>query len=76
MLFLLEPRGFDDIMPFHISCHLIDRIDQRRDAPPKQGQPPVGAELANLDDTGLYLLHYHRPGSSNPSMGIAFDHAF
>lgn len=77
MTFLLEPKGFDARPPPYFPTHLLRGLSPLpRNAPPRQEQPPAGGGLMDIDPVGLYLLNYHRPGSTNPSSGIALDYAF
>ena len=73
----MEPNGFDVNPPRSVPPHVLDRLRSlQRGMPPRQEQPPAGGTLMDLDTVGLYLLNYHRPGSTNPSMGVAVDYAF
>jgi hypothetical protein len=74
MSFLLEPNGFDVEPPRTVVIRGIRSLPRQH--PPKQGPPPTGGDLSELDVVGLYMLNYHRPGSTNPSAGIAIDYAF
>jgi hypothetical protein len=74
MSFLLEPNGFDIEPPCTVSIRGLRPLPQQ--SPPKQGPPPVEGDLSELDVVGLYMLNYYRPGSTNPSAGVAIDFAF
>ena len=77
MEFLLEPKGFDTTPPVFFPVGALGCVrPPPRNNPPRQPQPPASSDLANVDDVGLYLLNYHRPGSSNSLSGVAFDYAF
>jgi hypothetical protein len=77
MSFLLEPRGFDPIPPAFFPTRALTWLrGLPRSNPPRQGISPAASDLAAIDDVGLYLLNYHRPGSTNASSGVAFDYAF
>ena len=77
MIFLLEPNGFYETPPAFFPSNVLRGLQPLpRNAPPRQEQPPAGESLMNLNAVGLYLLNYHRPGSTNPSVGMAMDFAF
>jgi hypothetical protein len=77
MMFLMQPNGFDVSPPPFFPVHIMDSMRSlHRDDPPRQTHPPTLGELMSIDASGLYILRYNRPGSSNPIAGIAVDYAF
>jgi hypothetical protein len=77
MVFLLEPKGFDEEPPAYFPTAQMQAIPPlSHNPPPRRNQPPPPERLMDLDDVGLYLIQYHRPGSVNPTNGIAMDYAF
>ena len=78
MRFIMEPNKFTLEAPEFFPHNALRRADGPLDRmpPPRAIVAPPLEEAMNLDDAGLHLLYHHRPGSTNPIMGLAIDYAF
>ena len=78
MRYILDPGRFSlEPPPYFPLRHLYDTEHSLSIPPPPRQQPtPPLEEAMNIDDAGLYLLHYNRPGSRNSVTGVAIDFAF